>query len=209
MLFEIPKNDLLKRLINQLNSFFEVSDIEIDVIQSLSSEVFQRCEYNFSKNKNKYYSRDGKVYFNPNHSGQYTVFLYYFSNSIFNAGKDSVALADKIYYLNRIMNACDLFYEVKLPEIFSLDHPLGSIIGRAQFGNYFAFSQNCTVGNNKNIYPTIGEDVTMKANTMILGDSKIGNNVILGAGACVKDQDIPNDSLVFGSSPNLIIKKRK
>jgi serine O-acetyltransferase len=44
---------------------------------------------------------------------------------------------------------------------------------------------------------------------MILGNSKIGNNVILGAGACVKDQDIPDNSMVFGSSPNLIIKKKK
>jgi serine O-acetyltransferase len=44
---------------------------------------------------------------------------------------------------------------------------------------------------------------------MILGNSKIGNNVILGAGTCIKDDDIPDDSIVFGSSPNLIIKKRR
>ncbi len=62
------------------------------------------------------------------------------------------------------MNACDLFYEVDLPEIFMLDHPLGSVMGRAKFGNYFAFSQNCTVGNNNNIFPEIGEYVTMTAN---------------------------------------------
>lgn len=208
MLIEIPRDKLLLRLINQLKSFFEISEDEVDVVHFLSNEVVQRCEYNFSKNKNKYYSRNGEVYFNPNHSGQYTVFLYYFSNTIFQARKDVIALADKIYYLNRIMNSCDLFYEVKLPEVFMLDHPLGSVIGRGQFGNYFAFSQNCTVGNNKNIYPIIGERVSMSANTMILGNSKIGNNVILGAGACVKDQDIPDNSLVFGSSPNLIIKKR-
>lgn len=208
MLIEIPRDKLLKRLINQLKSFFEISEDEVDVVHFLSDEVFQRCEYNFSKSENKYYSINGEVYFNPNHSGQYTVFLYYFSNTIFQARKDVIALADKIYYLNRIMNSCDLFYEVKLPEVFMLDHPLGSVIGRGQFGNYFAFSQNCTVGNNNNIYPIIGEHVTMSANTMILGNSKIGNHVILGAGTCVKDQDIPDNSLVFGSSPNLIIKKR-
>lgn len=208
MLFEISRDKLLNRLINQLKSFFEISEDEVNVVHFLSNEVFQRCEYNFSKNENKYYSRNGEVYFNPNHSGQYTVFLYYFANTIFQAKKDDIALADKIYYLNRIMNSCDLFYEVKLPEVFMLDHPLGSVIGRGQFGNYFAFSQNCTVGNNKNIYPIIGERVTMSANTMILGNSKIGNNVILGAGACVKDQNIPDNSLVFGSSPNLIIKSR-
>lgn len=208
MIFEIPKADILKGLIHQLTSFFSISDTEIDTIHSLSDRVFKRCEYNFSKNENKYYSRADEVYFNPYHAGQYTVFLYYFSNTIFKEQKDCIRLADKIYYLNRTMNACDLFYEVVLPEIFMLDHPLGSVIGRGQFGNYFAFSQNCTVGNNNNVFPVIGEHVTMSANTMILGNSNIGNHVILGAGACVKDQDIPDHSLVFGSSPNLIIKKR-
>lgn len=208
MIFEIPKEDILKGLINQLTSFFSVSEEEINVLNSLSETVFERCEINFSKNNNKYYSREGKAYFNPYHSGQYTLFLYYFSNSLFKNERQFVRLADKLYYLNRIMNSCDLFYEVELPEFFTLDHPLGSVMGRGKFGNYFAFSQNCTVGNNNNIFPIIGEQVTMTANSMILGNSKIGNNVILGAGACVKDQDIPDNSIVFGSSPNLIIKKR-
>lgn len=209
MIFEIPKEDILKGLIRQLNAFFGVSNTEIKAINSLGETVFQRCEYNFSKNENKYYSRNGVTYFNPYHSGQYTVFLYYFSNTIFMEEKDCLQLADKIYYLNRIMNACDLFYEVELPEIFRLDHPLASVMGRAKFGNYFAFGQTCNVGNNNNIFPVIGEHVTMSVNSTILGNSKIGDNVIIGAGACVKDQDVPDNSLVFGSSPNLIIKKRK
>ena len=37
----------------------------------------------------------------------------------------------------------------------------------------------------------------------------IGNNVDIGAGAIVKNQDVPNDSIVFGESPNLIIKTKK
>jgi serine O-acetyltransferase len=209
MIFEIPKKAIIKGVIRQLNSFFSISADEISVIDSLSGIVFQRCEYNFLKNENKYYSRNSETYFSPYHSGQYTVFLYYFSNTIFKEEKDYLKLADKIYYLNRTMNGCDLFYEVELPEIFSLDHPLGSVMGRAKFGNYFAFSQTCTVGNNNNIFPVIGEHVTMSVNSMILGDSKIGNNVILGAGACVKDQDVPDNSMVFGNSPNLIIKNRK
>ena len=208
MLFEIQKEDIIGGLVRQLTSFFSMSDNEIDILNSLAQTVFNRCEFSFLENKNKYYSKEGEGYFNPYHSGQYTVFLYYYSNSVFKADAGNARLADKIYYLNKIMNACDLFYEVDLPEVFMLDHPLGSVMGRAKFGNYFAFSQNCTVGNNNNIFPQIGEYVTMTANSMILGNSKIGDNVIIGAGACVKDQDVPDNSIVFGSSPNLIIKKR-
>ncbi|GAA4882692.1 hypothetical protein GCM10023311_00980 [Flaviramulus aquimarinus] len=208
MIFEIPKNDIIKEMVRQLTSFFSITSNEIDVINSLSDDVFQRCNVCFSKSKNKYYSKDGKAYFNPYHSGQYTIFLYYFSNTIFKKDKNNRRLADKVYYLNKVMNSCDLFYEVELPEIFMLDHPVGTVIGRAKFGNYFSFTQNCTIGNNNNIFPVIGEHVTLSANSMILGNSKIGNNVILGAGTCIKDHDIPDNSLVFGSSPNLIIKKR-
>lgn len=209
MIFEIKKEELLKGLIQQLNHFFTLSDKDVEAIYGLNEEVFKRCAFNFSHNNNKYYSKLGKPYFNPYHSGQYTVFLYYFSNSIFKNRKDCSNLADKLYYLNRIMNSCDLYYEVELPKIFNLDHPVGSVIGRGNFGDYFTFSQNCTVGNNKNIYPIIGNNVTMMANTMILGNCKIGDNVTLGAGACIKDENVPNNSLVFGSSPKLIIKNKK
>lgn len=72
-----------------------------------------------------------------------------------------------------------------------------------------SFGQNCTVGNNKGIYPTLGINFRMCANSTILGNCHVGDNVTLGAGALVKDQDIPSNSLVFGQSPNLVIKQKK
>ncbi len=65
MIFEIPKEDILKGLINQLTSFFSISNSEINTINSLAETVFKRCEFSFLKNKNKYYSKDSVGYFNP------------------------------------------------------------------------------------------------------------------------------------------------
>ncbi len=209
MKFEIIKEDIINGMIRQLKSFFAISDDEIKIINSLSEDVIKRCKVCFSESRNKYYSKEGEVYFNPYHSGQYTIFLYYFSNTIFKKDKNYARLADKVYYLNKIMNSCDLFYEIELPEIFMLDHPVGTVMGRAKFGNHFTFGQNCSVGNNNGIFPVIGKNVSMSANSMIIGNSNIGDNVIIGAGACVKDQDIPSNSIVFGNSPDLILKKRK
>jgi serine O-acetyltransferase len=209
MNFEISKEEIIGNLIKQLESFFTVSTEEVEILRSVSEKTFERCSYCFSKNPNKYYSRKGEVYFNPYHTGQYTIFLYYYSNSIFKSYTNEYSLADKVYYLNKIMNSCDLYYEIDLPEIFILDHPVGSVIGRAKFGNYFTFGQNCTVGNNRGIFPIIGENVRMAANSMILGNSHIGDNVIIGAGSCVKDQNVPANSIAFGTSPNLIFKTRK
>ncbi len=52
----------------------------------------------------------------------------------------------------------------------------------------------------------LGNNITMYSNSKILGKSKIGDNVIIGANAYVKDTDIPDNSMVFGEFPNLIIK---
>jgi serine O-acetyltransferase len=106
------------------------------------------------------------------------------------------------------LNHLDLFYEVNLPKVFFLDHPVCSVIGRAVYGELFSFSQNCTVGNNKGVYPTIGRNVRMASGSKVLGDCRIGDNVIISANAYVKDTDIPSCSLVFGSSPNLVLKSR-
>lgn len=203
----ISQEDILEQLIHQLSSFFQLQNIEIQILKNEFGKVISRCEYCFSKNDNKYYSLDGEPYFSPYQSAQYAIFLYFFSNTVSHE-TDCRLLADKLYYLNKVMNACDLFHEVELPKFFKLDHPVGSVMGRAKYGEGFSFSQNCTVGNNRGIYPVIGENVRMCANSSIIGKCVIGNNVTIAANSGVKDENIPDNSLVFGHSPNLIIKVR-
>ena len=81
-------------------------------------------------------------------------------------------------------------------------------MGRANYSNKFFFYQGCTVGGNKGKYPSIGENVIMYANATMIGETKIGNNVIISTGAIIKDEYIPSNSIVFGQSPNLIIKQK-
>ncbi|MEG2341180.1 MAG: transferase [Odoribacter sp.] len=207
MTTEILTEDIKKQLIRQLSSLFLISESEEVLINREFENVLSRCEYCFSKNVNKYYFRSGQTYFNPYHSAQYTIFLYYFSHTIFQKTGNRV-LADKLYYLNKMMNGCDLFYEVELPDYFLLDHPVGSVMGRAHYGDGFSFGQNCTVGNNRGIYPFIGNHVSMSANSSIIGNCHVGDRVILGAGCLIKDEDILADVIVFGQSPNLIIKRK-
>lgn len=207
MITSVPQSDISAILIHQLESFFPISDEEKECINERLVGVLLRLEKCFRPNPNKYYHRSGETYFNPFHAGQYTTFLYFYSREVYINGNS--LLADKIYFLNKIMSSCDLFYEVELPEYFKLDHPQGTVMGRAKYSNGFSFSQYSTVGNNKGIYPVIGENCRMCMNSAIIGNCNIGDNVTIGAGALVKDEDIPSNSLVFGQSPNLIIKKKK
>lgn len=127
----------------------------------------------------------------------------------FDIQKRGGSVCDKIYALCKSMCGADLFYQVDLPDIFTFDHPLGSVMGRASYSNYFDFGQGCTVGNNHGIYPKFGESVFMLSNSKVIGNTKVGDNVIIGANAFVKDEVIPSGSLVFGASPNLVVKTGK
>lgn len=192
----------------QLNQFL-ITAAELQIIEKHIPAVWERANFCFKHSSNKYYVRDGEVFFNPFHSGQWCVFLYYLSNTIYREEGVLTSLPDKIYMLNKSLNSCDLFYEVNLPDIFFLDHPLGTVIGRATIKNFFTFSQGCTVGNNKGVFPTIDEHVTMMSDSKVIGNCNIGKNVIIAANTYIKDENVPGGSLVFGSSPNLIIKARK
>jgi serine O-acetyltransferase len=123
-------------------------------------------------------------------------------------GPQHRSLADRVYYLNKALNGVDLYHEVELPEIFGLDHPLGSVMGRARYSDFFFFSQSCTVGNSRGTYPQFGEEVLMLSGAKVLGNCDIGSHVILSANSYVKDTNIPSCSIVFGSSPDLVIKQK-
>jgi len=200
-------NELVELVSRQLKSSFILSNEEADCLHSVIDAVIQRCSICFSKCRNKYYSKDEKTIFNPFHSGQYTIFLYWLSRTIFLNYRDRCSsLCDRIYYLNRMLNGIDLFYEIDMPNYFMLEHPLGSVLGRAVYANGFTFSQQCTVGGSKGIYPVLGTNVILFSGAKVLGNSRIGNNVLISANTYVLDLEIPDYSLIFGRPRDYVIK---
>lgn len=108
------------------------------------------------------------------------------------------------------MHANDWFYQIDLPKHFMCEHPLGSVLGRAEYGDYLMIYQGTTVGGSRKdgllFYPVIGSNVLLYANSTVLGDCHIGNNVIISAESYLINEMIPNNSIVFGKSPNIQIK---
>lgn len=82
-------------------------------------------------------------------------------------------------------------------------------MGRAKYSEFFTFSQGCTVGENKGIYPQIGNFVKMMSNSKIIGSSIIGNNCIIAANTYIKDAVIPDNTIVFNDGNKLIFKENK
>jgi len=207
MLLEITQSEIIALLKKQLTNLFTYDPhCEDEALSAAIIEALGRCERCFSRSIQKRYKKDGVPCFSPWHSGQYAIFLYFVSNSLSRAAHGS--LADRVYYLNKALNGIDLFHEITMPEYFALDHPVGSVLGRATYGDGFTFSHNCTVGNNHDVYPCIGVNVRMMSGSKILGGCNIGDNVILSANSYIKDMDIPPCSLVFGQYPNVTLKHR-
>ena len=169
--------------------------------------TLERLEHCFRHIHRKYYYEDGNTFFDHLYGDQYCAFLYFFSNVLYKQG--NIRDANKLYLLNKHLFACDVFYAIQLPEVFYLSHPLGTVLGRAQYGNYFIAYQGVTVGSNLNdqggagTYPIIGEACTLFSNTSIIGDCSIGSNVIVGAGVRVLKSDIADNSMVVSSSPDI------
>lgn len=199
MICEYSVTDLEELVINQVKNLFS-QDINLS---GIIDTALDRCEQCFSRVNNKYYFRDGIVYFSPFHSNQYAIFLYYLSNEFYK--KNRISEAEKIYLLNKMLNNVELFYEISLPNIWCTDHPLGTVLGRAKFSDYFFFCQGVTVGNNHNLYPTFEENVALFANSMVIGDSHIGRNVAISANTYIVDTDIPDNCIVFGQGNKLKI----
>lgn len=201
---------LLNNLRRQISNYWGF--IDFDEIRTFIPNALDRMSNvlkELSRN-NRYVWRDGNVVFSPMHSVQYSIFLYFLANDIYQTG--NVREADSIYYLNKIMNSVDWFYAIDLPEIFYAEHPLGSVLGRAKYGDRLFIYQGCTIGGSRNkegilSYPVIGSNVLMYAGSSILGECRKGINVIISAGTRIVNRDIPSCSIVFGSTPNIDIKR--
>jgi serine O-acetyltransferase len=170
-------------------------------LAKLIGHALERVERCFSKIGVKGYSDERGARFNHLHTDQYAVFLYYLSNSAFGAGVHPIA--EKAYALNKSLHALDAFYEVGLPEIMLLVHPVGTVLGRAKYSDYFCCYQNCTTGANlENVYPVLGRGVVLYGGSRVIGGTELGDNTFVSTGTIAIDAGrLPPNSVVHGVHP--------
>ena len=183
----------------QLRVLFPWTDADGADAAAAYADVDVRFLANCSRIRNKYYADAALV--SPLQSCQYAMFLYLLSRAL-----RRPRAKDMAYDLLKMVSGADIFHQIELPETFFFDHPVGSVLGRAAYGNHFMFAQGVTVGNNKGAYPTFGDCVCLNSGAKVLGACRIGDNVIIAANAYVKDRDIPSGSIVFGQDRALVVK---
>ena len=205
---KLLQDNIDKIVLHQLKNYW--LEIDEDVIIKAVPQALQALDNCFSGLPIKRFFDGNESLFSPYVSIHWMLFLYRLSHLLYQKGNTQAA--DQVYYLNKVMHANDWFYAIELPTHFLCEHPVGSVLGRADYGDYFFVYQGTTVGGNRTkgilSYPRIGSNVILFANATVLGDTTIGNNVIVSAETYLKNEQIPNNCIVFGRSPNITIKQK-
>jgi serine O-acetyltransferase len=190
--------DLATYVQGQVTSMFpDRQPLKVDDIQAVLPQVMARLEHCFQAVDSKYFFDGHQTIFSHLHGDQYAIFLYMLSNELFRQGAPA-DLCSKVFLLNKALHGCDIFYEVELPSIFLVVHPLGTVLGRGQYSDYFVAYQRCGVGSNHDIYPKFGQHVTLRPGAAVLGASSIGDHCHIAAETLIIDQDIKDNTLVMG-----------
>jgi serine O-acetyltransferase len=209
MKISMPKEELAHYVVKQLNSFFpDKNEIIVADFLDYIDPILKRTEYCFSHVNNKYFSDGNEVLFNHLHGDQYAMFLYFAANTIYKKNGDQ-NLCAKLFYLNRLLHGIDAYYEVELPEIFLFVHPLGTVLGRGKYSDYFLVYQRCGIGSNKEIYPVMKEHVTLRPGSSILGNCIIEENCTLASESLLIDRNLEKNTLYIGNPKSFFIKQKK
>lgn len=185
-----------------ISSFYSIDKGEKEVYKKSSARIMERYINCVTSVKLKYYrDSEGRPMINFLNTDHMAIYYYYASHV---AAHDAscTSLAEKFYALNKALHGVDIFYEVALPEIFLLVHPVGTVLGRAKYSDYFVAYQNCTVGAKDGIYPTIGCKTVMFAGSSVIGNVKVGACSTFGAGSMlIGPAEIAGNSVVLGRYP--------
>ena len=80
-------------------------------------------------------------------------------------------------------------------------------VNAKRVGTNLSIRNSTTIGNKmdgrKDLLPTIGDNVTIGANVVVIGDITIGYNVTIGAGSVIV-KDIPDYAIVVGNPQRII-----
>lgn len=195
--WSLPPEKFAAYLARQADAFFPDGNAVSEKALSAALEaVTDRYVRIATVGRSKYFRDEHGLLLDHLNSDQSTILLYLLSNHLGKIGDTAAAV--KLYLLNKALNGVEAYYAVELPDIFTFSHSMGSVLGRADYGNYLVVSQSCTVGNVRAKYPRFGEGTILFAGATVLGDCQVGDNVCFGAGCLVVNKNIPSNSVVIG-----------
>lgn len=192
----------------QLNAMFPDPDcVAADDLRSAVDIALARLDHCFSHIDNRYFFDGQNTVFSHLHGDQYAMWLYLLANELHRQG-GSASVCSKLFLLNKALHGLDAFYEVELPSVFLLVHPLGTVLGRGHYSDFFVAYQRCGIGSNREVYPTLGRHLTLRPGSAVLGGCRVGDNCQIATEALVLDRDLPDNTLYIGGPKTATLKQQ-
>ena len=190
----------------QVNGLFpDGADVAAADVAEAAGGALARLEHCFTRIDNKYFFDGQQAVFDHLHGDQYAMWLYLLANELHQRGGPA-AVCKKLFLLNKALHGCDLFYEVELPAIFLLVHPLGTVLGRGRYSDYLIAYQRVGIGSNRDVYPTLGRHVTLRPGSAVLGNATVGDNCSIAAESLLLDRDLTPNSVYIGNPRDHIVR---
>lgn len=199
----LTPDDLSRYLKGQLQALF--ADGRPSRLRKIVRRALERVEYAFERIVLPGYREGGVATFSHLHGDQYASFLYFAANTAWREHEDA-PLARKLFLLNKALNGIVIVYDTVLPDVFVLMHTVGTVLGKAQYGNYLVAAQNVTVGMDRGETPVLGERVVLYGGSVVIGSAHVGDRVTVATNTTVRGEDIPAGHVAAGASPNLVIR---
>lgn len=197
MNLSLSKEDFINYTTKQLNHLFPDNKvIDLKQYEKHVDTALDRVDFCFSKTTMKHYFDGTQTHLNHLHADQYLIYIWFLSNTIFKE-TDNLNLANKLYYLNKSLHGIDCLYNTGLPDVFLIFHGVGTMLGKAQYSDYFVSLQGCTIGSQKGAYPKMGKGVGLTAHSSIIGNCTIGNCTSISSYTSLFETNTPNNSVVF------------
>ena len=119
-------------------------------------------------------------------------------------------IARSISQISRGLTGIEIHPGAQIGKRFFIDHGMGVVIGEtAEIGDNVMLYHGVTLGGTGKDkikrHPTVGDNVLIGAETIVLGPINIGSNTKIGAGSVVLE-DIPANVTAVGS-PTKIVRK--
>jgi serine O-acetyltransferase len=206
MITSLSPTELCEYVGRQLDNLYPDGNATAAEVGRALRGALARCERCFTAQNRVGFPGGAATRFDHLNTDRYAVFLYYLGNEIHRTGGDP-RVAAKTYALNKALHGLDLYYEVEMPEVFAVQHPVGTVLGRASYGNCFFVYQGCVVGVGVDgKAPTLGDGTVLFGGSSVLGGCTLGDNTWVSAGSVLLDATVPANSVVFGRSPDLTIR---
>lgn len=190
----------------QVNAMFpDGSDVAASDLTAAVFTALARLEHCFAQVENKYFFDGTQAVFDHLHGDQYAMWLYFLSNQLYRDNAPA-AQCKKLFLLNKALHGCDVFYEVELPSIFLLVHPVGTVLGRGRYSDHLIAYQRVGIGSNHDIYPTLGSHLTLRPGSAVLGRCAVGDHCSIAAESLLLDRDLPAHSVYIGNPRDHVIR---